>query len=130
MSGTRKPIKPPIKEGKEERSQSASTRSAKNAVKKASLKKNVAGRTGIVKKNIKSKKPLSYARLAAERKSAYTRQKEGKIFTKGKDGSLASWDIQRIKWEILNNEVNTRKKQTPAQRKKTRDNTIKKGKPS
>jgi hypothetical protein len=65
-----------------------------------------------------------------KKKSAYARQKEGKIFTKGKDGSLASWDIQRIKWEILSNEVNTWKKQTPAQRKKTRDNTIKKGKPS
>jgi hypothetical protein len=65
-----------------------------------------------------------------KKKSAYARQKEGKIFTKGKDGSLASWDIQRIKWEILSDEVNTFYKQTPAQRKKTRDNTIKKGKPS
>jgi len=65
-----------------------------------------------------------------KKKSAYARQKEGKIFTKGKDGSLASWDIQRIKWEILRNDVDTWKKSTPAQRKKTKDNTIKKGKPS
>ena len=65
-----------------------------------------------------------------KKKSAYARQKEGKIFTKGKDGSLSSWDIQRIKWEILRNDVDTSKKSTPAQRKKTKDNTIKKGKPS
>ena len=70
MPGTRKPIKPSVKEGKEERFQSASTRSAKNAVKKASPKKNVSGRTAIVKKNIKSKKLMAEARLAAQKKIA------------------------------------------------------------
>jgi hypothetical protein len=76
MPGTRKPIKPSVKEGKEERFQSASTRSAKNAVKKASPKKNVAGRIGIVKKNIKSKKLMAEARLAAQRKIAAKKKRE------------------------------------------------------
>jgi hypothetical protein len=63
------------------------------------------------------------------RRSSYARQKAGKIFTKG-DVSFASWDIQRIKWDNLRNQHSTSKKSTPTQRKKNKDNTIKKGKPS
>ena len=67
--------------------------------------------------------------MSEKKKSAYARQGEGKIFTKGK-ASFSSWDIQRIKWEHKRNEHSKWKQSTPAQRKKNKDNTIKKGKPS
>jgi len=59
-----------------------------------------------------------------KKKSASERQAEGKVFTKGEDGSLASWDIQRIKWEVLRSDVSASRKATPDQKKKKKKKAI------